>query len=185
MALPPHLCRLIYLGLMSDNPEPPECSICYDKLKMNTFCSTVCGHYFCPLCLGKIDTCAVCRRRIEREFIGELALDHWHLFDPFAYRRTPFFELTPPRYMRSLMWEDRDIDFNGDTPNFDGVGVLRTPDGDWNRIYIDQEGNLAYNGQAIRFAPLDQLIVGLQRPADPQQLAIAYTDHEVDRYDQA
>jgi hypothetical protein len=204
MVLPPHINRLIYMGLISEKPELPECSICYDKLKIETFYSTTCGHFFCQLCLMKINKCAVCRRKIDRE--------HWHPDVPYIslmYSNVTltFFERRAPEYApvseriitqwsNTLEWLPQDVDSNvhsnlhlspysdvyegplsywHPTPRFN-LGVLRTSCGVWHSIYVNS-GVLSYNGQPIVFAPLEQIIV------NPDQLAITSVVDGNDRPD--
>lgn len=183
MVLPLHINRLIYMGLISEKPELPECSICYDKLKIETFYSTTCGHFFCQLCLMKINKCAVCRRKIDRE--------HWHPDVPYIslmysyVTLTPFFERRVPEYAPVseriiTQWSDTlNLVTNRHPSSRLNLGVLRTSCGEWHSIYVNN-GVLSYNGQPIVFAPLEQIIV------NPDQLAITSVvdgnDHETETH---
>jgi len=43
-----------------------ECPICYETLNTETIKFAPCGHKYCKTCYEKIDTCAVCRRKLPK-----------------------------------------------------------------------------------------------------------------------
>lgn len=54
--LPPHVARsLLDANIIS------TCSICLEEFNSHNVCMTLCGHYFCTICIAHRDICAMCR----------------------------------------------------------------------------------------------------------------------------
>ena len=44
-----------------------SCPICLDELESDCIKFSSCGHKYCETCLEKIDTCAICKRKLYKK----------------------------------------------------------------------------------------------------------------------
>lgn len=58
----PHLKQIIYDAKTKDDEF--KCCICLDKPSLDDYSVSKCGHDYCKECIGKIETCSICRDKL-------------------------------------------------------------------------------------------------------------------------
>jgi len=66
VGIPDHVKNEI-AELHAETKKLIECPICYDTLNKDNLALPSCGHKYCSSCLDKIDTCAICRKKIYKK----------------------------------------------------------------------------------------------------------------------
>ena len=51
--------------MMGELKKNVECPVCLDVIQKGSLKITGCGHKFCASCLERLDTCALCRRKLK------------------------------------------------------------------------------------------------------------------------
>ena len=64
--LPKHFTEWVE-SLMSELKKKIECPICLDIIGEGKLKISNCGHKYCESCFERIDTCAICRKKIYKK----------------------------------------------------------------------------------------------------------------------
>jgi hypothetical protein len=53
-----------FVEMFDELKKKAECPICYDALKKDNLSVSSCGHLHCKECIGKIEECSICKRKL-------------------------------------------------------------------------------------------------------------------------